>query len=34
VAHDVEGGVFPGDEVSVVPDFRSGLDGHEGWRAP
>ncbi len=32
VAHDVEGGLLPGNEVAVVPDFRGGLDGHGGVR--
>ena len=31
VAHDVEGGVFPGNEVAVVPDFGCCLDGHWGF---
>jgi hypothetical protein len=34
VAHDVDRGVFPGNQVAVVPDFGCGLDGHGGLRAP
>jgi hypothetical protein len=30
VAHDVEGGIFPGNQVAVVPDFGGRLNGHEG----
>jgi hypothetical protein len=30
VAHDVNIGVFPGDEIAVVPDLGRDLDGHEG----
>jgi hypothetical protein len=29
VAHDVNRGVFPANQVAVVPDFGCGLDGHE-----
>ena len=29
VAHHVDGGLFPRNEVAVMPDFRGGLDGHE-----
>ena len=28
VAHHVDGGLFPGNEIAVVPDFRGRLDGH------
>jgi hypothetical protein len=34
VAHDVNIGVLPGDEVAVMPDLGGGLDGHEGSGAP
>ena len=30
VAHDVEGGLLPGNQVAVVPDFCGRLDGHGG----
>ena len=29
VAQDVNGGVFPRNQVAVVPDLGCGLDGHE-----
>ena len=28
VAHHMDVGLLPGDEVAVVPDLRGGLDGH------
>ena len=34
VAHHVDGGLLPGNQVAVVPDFRGGLDGHESERTP
>jgi hypothetical protein len=30
VAHYMEGGILPGDQVAVVPDFRGYLNRHEG----
>src|ERR1035438_10505425 len=30
VAHHMQGGLFPGNEVAVVPDFRGRLDRHGG----
>jgi hypothetical protein len=34
MAHDVDVGLFPGDESAVMPDVRGGLDGHESGDAP
>ena len=34
VAHHVNVGLLPGNQVAVVPDLRGGLDGHESlWRS-
>src|SRR5215472_13980286 len=34
VAHHVDGGLFPGNEVAVAPDLRGGLDGHGTSESP